>query len=167
MRENLQIFKLTFSAKAHANPIIRFCSNKALKAFWLFILFFTVGISTTIAHVWEIRVNQNQNGSLTWYMQSYHGLNECGLSSSGIRINGVNYPLQTEHYGDASQLSSNIFTVIGNMGRGSYAVVTTPYIAGTLNVTAYSTNACWEGYPGMSLGNQSFTPPPPPVCTTS
>ena len=28
------------------------------------------------AHTWEIRVNQNQNGTLTWYIQSYHTLAE-------------------------------------------------------------------------------------------
>ena len=37
----------------------------------LFLIFLFMGFSAN-AHVWEIRVNQNQDGTLTWYLQSYH-----------------------------------------------------------------------------------------------
>jgi hypothetical protein len=140
---------------------------KRLRTAFLALSLMLLSATAALAHVWEIRVNQNQDGSLTWYMQSYHGLNECGHQNSGIRINGVDYPLQAEFNGSVTGLSNNVFTSIGSMARGSYATVTTPYIAGTLNVTAYSNNACWDGYPGMPLGNQSFNPPPPPVCTSA
>jgi hypothetical protein len=155
------------SALKSAKPTGASGRRGRLRSFVLALSLVCLTFTSALAHVWEIRVNQNQNGTLTFYMQSYHGLNECGHQSSGIRINGVDYPLQAEFNGSIAPLSNNIFTTIGSFARGSYATVTTPYIAGTLNVTAYSNNACWDGYPGMPLGNQSFTPPPPPVCTTA
>src|SRR5688572_4783207 len=97
------------------------------------------------AHVWEIRVNQAQNGSLTWYLQSYHGLGECGIQNSGLTINGVNYPLQSEHTGSIVPLSNTVFAVNNSLAisRSSYAIVTTPFLGTSLSVQPYSTNVCW------------------------
>lgn len=119
--------------------------------------------ASSYAHVWEIRVNQNQNGSLTWYLQSYHSLGQCGIQNSGLTINGVNYPLQSEHAGSITGLSSNVFAVTGNYARGSYAIVNTPFLGTTLSVQPYSSNVCWAFLVG---GSGNFTPPPPPVCTS-
>ena len=60
------------------------------------------------AHIWEIRVNQAQNGTLTWYLQSYHSIGECGIANSGLTINGTNYPLQSEHSGSIVGLSNTV-----------------------------------------------------------
>jgi hypothetical protein len=119
------------------------------------------------AHTWEIRVKQNQDGTLTWYGQSYHAVSSCGLTSSGIRINGVSYNWTAEFNGSVLSQNATVFTVSPSQtNRASYATVTTPYIAGTLNVVAYSTNQCWALMSDMPPGNGSFNPPPPPVCTT-
>ncbi len=60
-----------------------------------FVLLFTVlfAFLTAEAHVWEIRVNQNTDGSLIWYVQSYHYVGECGIGNSDITVNGVQYPV--------------------------------------------------------------------------
>ncbi|MDX9883317.1 MAG: cadherin-like domain-containing protein [Prolixibacteraceae bacterium] len=129
--------------------------------FALFLMFF---MSQTVnAHVWEIRVNQSTDGSLTWYVQSYHGLSDCGIANSGININGINYPLEQEFAGSIESLSPTVFAVSGNYARGSYAVVHTPFLGTALNVQPYSTNACWYL---LVSGSGNFTPPPPPVCTS-
>lgn len=127
------------------------------------ILLMVLTFQTVDAHVWEIRVNQSTDGSLTWYVQSYHGLSECGIANSGININGVNYPLEQEFAGSIQSLSPTVFAVSGNYARGSYGVVHTPFLGTNLNVQPYSTNACWYL---MVSGSGSFTPPPPPVCTS-
>lgn len=115
------------------------------------------------AHVWEIRVNQAQNGDLTWYLQSYHTVGQCGIANSGLTINGVNYPLQSEHSGSIAGLSNNVFAVTSSPSlRASYAIVQTPFLGTNLSVQPYSTNACWAFMVG---GSGNFTPPPPPVCT--
>ncbi|MCB0695764.1 MAG: choice-of-anchor D domain-containing protein [Chitinophagaceae bacterium] len=119
---------------------------------------------TSYAHVWEIRVNQAQNGTLTWYLQSYHTVGSCGIANSGLTINGVNYPLQSEHSGSIVGLSNTVFAVTTNPStRASYAIVQTPFLGTTLSVQPYSTNACWAFSVG---GSGNFTPPPPPVCTS-
>ncbi|MCB0698554.1 MAG: choice-of-anchor D domain-containing protein [Chitinophagales bacterium] len=116
------------------------------------------------AHVWEIRVNQAQNGTLTWYLQSYHTVGQCGIANSGLTINGVNYPLQSEHSGSIAGLSNTVFAVTSSpSSRASYAIVQTPFLGTTLSVQPYSTNACWAFMVG---GSGNFTPPPPPVCTS-
>lgn len=127
------------------------------------LVFSLVVFQTANAHVWEIRVNQSTDGSLTWYVQSYHGLSECGIANSGINVNGVNYPLEQEFAGSIVSLSPTVFAVNGNYARGSYGVVHTPFLGTNLNVQPYSTNACWYL---LVSGSGSFTPPPPPVCTS-
>ena len=135
-----------------------------LRFFTLLMVFFIT--QAVQAHVWEIRVNQNTDGSLTWYVQSYHGFNECGIANSGININGVNYPLEQEFAGSCVSLSPTIFaqnSAYASSGRNSYAVVHTPFLGTSLNVQPYSTNACWYI---LVSGSGNFTPPPPPVCTS-
>ncbi len=137
----------------------------------LFLLFFLIASVALFAHTWEIRVKQNQNGTLTWYGQSYHGAGQCGFANSGISINGVNYNWTAEFSGSTLGLNATLFTVSPsyancNCGRASYGTVTTPYISGNLSVTAYSTNACYSLYGDMPAGNGAFIPPPPPVCTS-
>jgi hypothetical protein len=137
------------------------------------LLFFTI---STYSHVTRIRVKQNQDGTLTWRVETYHSRGQCGVANSGIRINGVSYPLQFEgsmYESDRYTLPNDGFSLFANASASapygyqrvlrSYGQVTTPYIAGTLNVQPYSTNACWAFSVG---GNGSFNPPPPPVCTS-
>ena len=133
------------------------------------LLFFTI---STYSHVTRIRVKQNQNGTLTWRVETYHGRGQCGVANSGIRINGVNYPLQFEasmNESDRFSLPNDGFSLFANAPTNwprylrSYGQVTTPYIPGTLNVQPYSTNVCWAFAVG---GNGAFNPPPPPVCTS-
>ena len=117
------------------------------------------------AHVTEIRVNQNADGTLTWYLQTYHDVNSCDIENAGISINGVRYEIASEHEGSIISLSENIFGQYdGHLTntRRSYAVVETPYIAGVLNVIPYSDNVCWAF---LVPGNGSFSPPPPEPCT--
>ena len=135
---------------------------------------------TTFAHSWEIRVAQNQNGTLTWWSQSYHTNNSCGIANSGIVINGVNYQFTTSGAGSIIPFATYVFTYSQTYynicspnpafnpcgSRVSWASVTTPYIAGTLNVQVFSPNACFAPMPDMPAGNGAFNPPPPPVCTT-
>ena len=97
----------------------------------LFLLFFLIASVALFAHTWEIRVKQNQNGTLTWYGQSYHGAGQCGFVNSGIRINGVNYNWTAEFSGSTLGLNATLFTVSptyanSNSGRTSYGTVTTP-----------------------------------------
>ena len=127
-----------------------------------------LGVSQLSAHVTEIRVNQNQDGTLTWYLQTYHYANQCGHSNAGLNINGVQYNIDAEYNGSIVALSSTVVASYNpdtyGGGRHSYATVHTPYIAGRLNVNPYSNNVCWAFLVG---GNSSFNPPPPPVCTTA
>ena len=122
------------------------------------------------AHTWEIRVNQNQDGSLTWYVQSYHSITESSCISqaylSGLKINGVQYPIEAVFSGNIATLSNTVFGVNTSCGtnRSIYGIIHTPYIAGTLNVQPYSNVACWSNC--NISANGSFTPPPPPVCTS-
>ncbi|MDF3077371.1 MAG: hypothetical protein K0S09_1260 [Sphingobacteriaceae bacterium] len=120
--------------------------------------------SAAFGHVTEIRVNQGQDGKLTWYLSSYHGKGECGVQGSGLTINGVNYPLEAEFTGDVANFSSNVFATLQGYAHTSYAIVHTPFLGTNLSVQPYSTNACWSFLVG---GNGNFTPPPPPVCTSS
>jgi hypothetical protein len=119
------------------------------------------------AHVWEIRVNQKTDGSLVWYVQSYHGITECGFANSGIVINGVQYPLEQTFPGSDEALSPTIFaqnaSYLNPVNRQSYAIIHTPFLGTTLNVQPYSTNVCWSS---LVTGSGNFVPPPPPVCTT-
>lgn len=115
------------------------------------------------AHVWEIRVNQSQDGSLTWYLQSYHTVSECGIGNSGLVINGVQYPIQQIFSGSAATQSPTVFAVNGTNTRASYATIHTPFLGTTLSVFPYSNNVCWAN---LVSGTGSFTPPPPPVCTS-
>ncbi|MEO6830785.1 MAG: hypothetical protein ABI378_01070, partial [Chitinophagaceae bacterium] len=124
----------------------------------------------SFAHTWEIRVNQEQDGSLTWYVQSYHFTSETACitdaNQSGITINGTNYAIQAVFSGSIVPLSPTVFGVTTSCGTGrnSYGVIHTPYIGGTLSVTPYSNVACWSNC-GITA-NGSFTPPPPPVCSS-
>lgn len=134
------------------------------------ILLFVTCLFVTIlsfAHVTEIRVNQTQDGSLTWYLMTYHQVNECGHSGAGLTINGVNYPIDAEFAGNASSLSPTIFAAASSIylgfGFNSYATVHTPFLGTTLSVAPYSNNVCWAFLVG---GSGNFTPPPPPVCTS-
>ncbi|MCP9234834.1 HYR domain-containing protein [Lewinella sp. JB7] len=142
---------------------------RVVRSVGLLLLFVLLALPS-FAHTWEIRVNQNQDGTLTWFMQSYHGNNQCGFANSGVRINGVNYPIQASYSGSAATRSANVFSVASPhqswYTRSSYAIVTTPFIPGTLNVQAYSTNACWAPLYNLPTGNGSFTPPPPPTCSS-
>ncbi len=134
-----------------------------MKKFLLVVALFFVTICS-FAHVYEIRVNQAQDGSLTWYLITYHGVNECGHDNAGLTINGVNYPIDAEFAGDGALLSPNVFATIGfSFVHASYATVHTPFLGTTISVAPYSNNVCWAFAVG---GSGNFTPPPPPVCTS-
>ena len=148
--------------------IIKSLGKLKLKFIAIFaIMLFSLSIS---AHTWEIRVNQNQNGSLTWYIQSYHSINETACISqanqSGLIINGIQYPIQSVHVGSIVPLSPNVFGVNTSCGttRSIYGVINTPFLGTTLNVQPYSNVACWANC--NINANGTFIPPPPPVCTT-
>ncbi|MDP1728245.1 MAG: T9SS type A sorting domain-containing protein [Bacteroidota bacterium] len=136
------------------------------KKMFFFLLLFIIGLSSTMAHVTEIRVNQAQNGSLTWYLQTYHGVNECGHQNAGLTINGINYPIDGEFSGSIVSISPTIFAqyyAVESFGRSSYATVHTAFLGTNLTVAPYSNNVCWAFLVG---GSGNFTPPPPPTCTT-
>jgi hypothetical protein len=134
----------------------------------LFFAFLFVTVSS-FAHVWEIRVNQAQDGTLTWYLQSYHSYTETACQTSyvqsGLTINGVNYPIQSIAPGSIVGLSSTVFASNTSCGtqRLTYGIIQTPFLGTTLSVAPYSTVACWSNCSINAQGN--FTPPPPPVCT--
>ena len=124
------------------------------------------------AHVFEIRYNQAANGSITWYLISYHSTSQCPNESAGLTINGTNFPIQTTVLGDARPLSSNIFVqdlgcyVSANPGATplpvnslykSYGIINTPFIGGSLTVTPYSSSVCFAFCVG---GTVVFNPPP-------
>ncbi len=124
------------------------------------------------AHVFEIRYNQASNGSITWYLISYHGTEQCPNESAGLTINGTNFPIQSTVLGDARPLSSNIFVqdlgCYARLNPGappiavndlyvSYGIITTPFIGGTLTVTPYSSLVCFAFCVG---GTVEFNPPP-------
>ena len=159
--ENLNLFN------GNNGPIRSVFKRTLMALFAVMLLGFTAD-----AHTWEIRVNQNQDGSLTWYIQSYHTSNESACytysNQSGITINNVNYPIQTVGNGDISLLSPTIFGVYqpyAQYGRGLYGIINTPFLGTTLSVAPYSSVACWQTPPGF-VSNGNFTPPPPPVCTS-
>ena len=147
---------------------------KKYRGFVLTMCFLLIG-QLAYSHVTRIRVRQNQNGSLTWRVETYHNVG-CGISNSGVQINGVKYALQSEgsmYESNRYNLPNDEFSLFANATSNalygyqvvlrSYGEVTTPYISGTLNVQPYSSNVCWAFSVG---GSSSFTPPPPPVCTT-
>jgi hypothetical protein len=124
------------------------------------------------AHVFEIRYNQASNGSITWYLISYHGTSQCPNESAGLTINGTNFPIQTTVLGDARPLSSNIFVqdlecytrvnpgfppIAVNDLYVSYGIITTPFIGGALTVTPFSNAVCFAFCIG---GTVEFNPPP-------
>lgn len=124
------------------------------------------------AHVFEIRYNQAANGSITWYLISYHGTEQCPNESAGLTINGTNFPIQTTVLGDARPLSSNIFVqdlgcyarvnptlppIAVNNLYVSYGIINTPFIGGALTVTPYSNSVCFAFCIG---GTVAFNPPP-------
>jgi len=132
--------------------------SKLLKNY-LAIFFMLFTFASVSAHVWEIRVNQNQDGSLTWYLQSYHSAYErgCTIGNSGLVINGVRYYTQSKHSGSITGLSPTVFAVNGNRSRNSYAVLTTPFLGTSLSVYPFSDNVCWAN---LVHGTGNFTTTP-------
>lgn len=131
---------------------------------------------TVSAHVFEIRYNQALNGSITWYLISYHGLEQCPAEQAGLTINGTNYPLSAIVLGDARLLSPNIIAqdldcysrlnpnappIPVNSLYVSYGILTTPFIGGTLTVTPYSNLVCFAFCVG---GNIVINPIPVLTC---
>ena len=147
---------------------------------WLLALLFLS--FNAIAHTWEIRVNQAADGTLTWYLQSYHPPAEAAcmtnFSSSGLTINGVDYPIQSIANGDITTLSNNVVganyncsaggfvvgSVPASQSRQQYGIIVTPFLGTTLNIEPYSNVQCWDNCGINAVAN--FTPPPPPSCTT-
>jgi hypothetical protein len=124
------------------------------------------------AHVFEIRYKQAPNGSITWYLISYHNIGECPAEQAGLTINGTNYPVSSVIAGDARALTPNIFVQdLGCYARVnpgfppipvenlyvSYAIVNTPFIGGALTVAPYSNAVCFAFCVG---GTIVFNPPP-------
>ncbi len=141
-----------------------------LKAFaFITLLFLSLSVS---AHVFEIRYTQAPNGSITWYLISYHGTEQCPAEAAGLNINGTNYPISIVTLGDARPLSPNIFAqdlgcyarlnpnappVAVNDLYVSYGIVNTPFIGGSLTIAPYSNAVCFAFCVG---GTVVFNPPP-------
>lgn len=134
-----------------------------------FIPLFFLSLSVS-AHVFEIRYNQAPNGSITWYLISYHVISQCPNESAGLNINGTNYPISSTILGDARPLSANIFVqdlaCFSRINPGatppsnlyvSYGIVNTPFIGGALTITPYSNAVCFAFCVG---GTIVFNPPP-------
>lgn len=125
------------------------------------------------AHVFEIRYNQAPDGSITWYLISYHSTEQCPAEQAGLTINGTNYPVTGYFVGDARSLSSNIFVQdLACCSRlnpnnqnclnyealyASYAIINTPFIGGSLTIAPYSNAVCFAFCIG---GTVVFNPPP-------
>ena len=125
------------------------------------------------AHVFEIRYNQAPDGSITWYLISYHSTEQCPAEQAGLTINGTNYPVTGYFVGDARSLSPNIFVQdLACCSRlnpnsqnclnyealyASYAIINTPFIGGALTIAPYSNAVCFAFCIG---GTVVFNPPP-------
>lgn len=129
------------------------------------------------AHVFEIRYNQAPNGSITWYLISYHDTGQCPAEQAGLNINGTNYPISSFVMGDARPLSPNILVqdleccsrlnpnCPGVEGLYvSYGIVNTPFIAGALTIAPYSNAVCFAFCIGATV---VFNPPPVINCPSN
>ena len=149
--------------------------SKAKLGIIAFVLLMMSSLSLS-AHVFEIRYNQAANGSITWYLISYHGGEQCQNESAGLTINGTNFPIQTTILGDARLLSPNIFVqdldcytrvnpgntpIPVNNLYVSYGIINTPFIGGALTVTPYSNAVCFAFCIG---GTVVFNPPTVITC---
>ncbi len=160
--------------KTHVLMLLKKCGANISKAKIGIIAFFILMLSgfSVAAHVFEIRYNQAANGSITWYLISYHATSQCPNESAGLTINGTNFPIQSTVMGDARSLSSNIFVqdldcftrvnpgappVAVNDLYVSYGIITTPFIGGALTVTPFSNAVCFAFCVG---GTVRFNPPP-------
>jgi hypothetical protein len=147
--------------------------SKTLKRFMLMLMLIAGSFISqkAFAHVFEIRVIQAQDGTLTWYLQSYHAATECTGSAAGININGTQFPISSVVTGDARSIANtslfaqdlNCLGIDRRNSYISYAIVRTPYLGTALTVTPYSSAVCFDFCVG---GSGNFNPPPPPVCTS-
>ena len=164
--------KMTFSM--FLKPIIGNVRKIKLSII-VFIVLMMANFSAS-AHVFEIRYNQALNGSITWYLISYHSTEQCPNASSGLTINGTNFPIQTTVLGDARPLSPNIIAqdlqcysrlnpnappIPVNDLYVSYGIINTPFIGGSLTVTPYSSAVCFAFCVG---GNIVINPIPVLTC---
>jgi plastocyanin len=127
-------------------------------------------LSNAMAHVFEIRANQAPNGSITWYLISYHDAAECPANTAGLTVNGVNYPITSVVAGDARPLAPILVSYDPNCYQTvnpgfplpanlyvSYAIVNTPFLLPPLSVVPFSTTNCFAFCVG---GTGNFIPPP-------
>ena len=127
-------------------------------------------LSNVMAHVFEIRASQAADGSITWYLISYHDAAECPVNTAGLTVGGVNYPITSVVNGDARPLApillvqdlgcyKRVNPTLNEPGNlyVSYAIVQTPFLLPPLTVTPFSSTNCFAFCVGATA---NFVPPP-------
>ena len=141
-----------------------------MKKILLFLIASVLFCSSVMAHVFEIRAKQAADGSITWYLISYHVAEQCAANTAGLIVNGTNYPISSVVNGDARPIAPILLAQDLNCFQSvnpnvtppanlyvSYAIVNTPFLLPPLAVTPFSTTVCL-GFCVGAVGN--FVPPP-------
>lgn len=152
------------------------CITKLKRKLIVFMAIILLSLNAS-AHVFEIRYKQAPDGSITWYLISYHNTEQCPAEEAGLTINGINYPITSYIIGDARPLTPNILVQdlpccsrLNPNNTGcldyeslyvSYGIVNTPFLGGVLAIAPYSNAVCFAFCVGSTV---IFNPPPVVNC---